>query len=126
MNASAKGPFHSFTYNDATLPAPYGRHCWADSSFTWQGRGNLKGQVSGRGPGFPIAPPLPSGFTHHHLSGLREVPVRMHARAIRARAHGYVGMSTRTRTSSSHVHNRAIVVVVRVVHRSPTILRSRR
>eukprot|EP01051_Picozoa_sp_SAG22_P000925 SAG22_NODE_30_length_28348_cov_12.488584_22_plen_109_part_00 len=48
--------FHSFTYNDGTVKAPYGRHCWADTSMTWQGRGGAKGQVSGRGPGFPIAP----------------------------------------------------------------------
>ena len=40
---------------------------------TWQNRGNCKGQISGRGPGFPISPVLPRGFTHDHLTGLREV-----------------------------------------------------
>jgi hypothetical protein len=40
---------------------------------TWQGRANCRGQTSGRGPGFPIAPALPSRFTHDHLTGLREV-----------------------------------------------------
>ena len=60
VNASAAGPFRSFTYNDATvLPRPYRRHCWADSSYTWQGRGGAKGQVSGRGPGFPLGPGRP-------------------------------------------------------------------
>ena len=53
---SAKdGPFHSWTWNDpATKSADYARHCWADTSMTWQGRGGASGQVSGRGPGFPI------------------------------------------------------------------------
>ena len=74
VNASKEGPFNSFTYNDATLSAPYGRHCWADTSMTWQNRvGGYKGQVSGRGAGFPITPPIPSSFTHDHLTGLREV-----------------------------------------------------
>ena len=73
VNASKEGPFHSFTWNDATIKAPYGRHCWADTSMTWQGRGGAKGQVSGRGPGFPLVPKPPSTFTHDHLTGLREV-----------------------------------------------------
>lgn len=73
VNASRAGPFHSFTYNDATVAQPYGRHCWADTSYSWQNRGGAKGQVSGRGPGFPTPPPLPSRFTNHHLSSLREV-----------------------------------------------------
>ena len=78
VNASSAtdGPFHSFTYNDnTTKSAAYAKHCWADTSMTWQGRGNAAGQVSGRGPGFPIAPPFPpqSRFTHDHLGGLREV-----------------------------------------------------
>jgi len=75
VNASKDGPFHSFTYNDATVKDPYGRHCWADTSFTWQNRGSAKGQISGRGPGFPVYPPPPPlpGFTHDHLTGLREV-----------------------------------------------------
>jgi len=76
VNASKAGPFHSFTWNDASLPQPYGRHCWADTSMTWQNRNSgCKGQVSGRGPGFPLAPPLPpqNHFTHDHLTGLREV-----------------------------------------------------
>jgi sucrose-6-phosphate hydrolase SacC (GH32 family) len=73
VNHSTEGPFHSWTYNDASVPPPYGKHCWADTSFTWQNRGGAKGQVSGRGPGFPLAPALPSSFTNHHLTGLREV-----------------------------------------------------
>ena len=75
VNASKAGPFHSFTWNDATIKDPhYAKHCWADTSMTWQNRGGAKGQVAGRGPGFPAAAPkLPSGFTHDHLSGLREV-----------------------------------------------------
>jgi hypothetical protein len=74
VNASSKdGPFHSFTYNDPTVKAPYGRHCWADSSMVWQNRGGAKGQVSGRGPGFPLVPKPLSTFTHDHLTGLREV-----------------------------------------------------
>ena len=73
VNQSKDGPFHSWTYNDASVPAPYGNHCWADTSFTWQGRGGAKGQVSGRGPGFPLPPTLPSTFTHDHLTGLRHV-----------------------------------------------------
>jgi len=74
VNASSGGPFHSFTYNDDTIAPPYGRHCWADSSFVWQDRGpQYKGQTSGRGPGFPIRPQVPGGFTHDHLTGLREV-----------------------------------------------------
>ena len=73
VNKSTDGPFHSFTYNDDTCPQPYGRHCWADTSFTWQGRGGAKGQVSGRGPGFPVHPQIPSRYTNHHLTGLREV-----------------------------------------------------
>ena len=73
VNASKDGPFHSFTWNDATVKAPYVRHCWADTSMTWQGRGGAKGQVSGRGPGFPLVPKPPSTFTHDHLTGLREV-----------------------------------------------------
>lgn len=33
------GPFHSFTYNDATTKSPlYANHCWADTSMTWQVR----------------------------------------------------------------------------------------
>ena len=72
--SAAQGPFHSFTYNDATVAPPYGRHCWADTSMVWQNRGGAKGQTSGRGPGFPLPqPPLPSTFTHDHLTGLREV-----------------------------------------------------
>ena len=73
--SSTGGPFHSFTYNDASVAsADYARHCWADTSFTWQNRGpGYDGQVSGRGPGFPLTPPIPSGFTHDHLSGLRQV-----------------------------------------------------
>jgi len=37
--------------------------------------GGYKGQISGRGPGFPLAPPLPpqNHFTRDHLTGLREV-----------------------------------------------------
>ena len=63
-----------FTWNDATLKQPYGSHCWADTSMTWQGRGGAQGQVSGRGPGFPVVAPLPNpSFTHDHLTGLREV-----------------------------------------------------
>ena len=50
VNASKLGPFNSFTYNDPTLDPPYGRHCWADTSYTWQNRANAPGQVSGRGP----------------------------------------------------------------------------
>ena len=78
VNASSAtdGPFNSFTYNDDSLAEPYGRHCWADTSMTWQGRGpGYKGQVSGRGPGFPVPPPLPPSnrWTHDHLGGLREV-----------------------------------------------------
>ena len=77
VNASsgARGPFHSFTWNDysAATAAGYKGHCWADTSFTWQNRGGAAGQTSGRGPGFPIPPPLPSAFTHDHLTGLREV-----------------------------------------------------
>ena len=73
VNSSKDGPFHSFTWNDATVPPPYGKHCWADTSFTWQGRGGARGQVSGRGPGFPLAPQLPSRFTNHHLTSLRHV-----------------------------------------------------
>ena len=58
---SAKdGPFHSFTYNDATVKsAAYAKHCWADTSMTWQGHGGATGQDSGRGPGFPLVPPTP-------------------------------------------------------------------
>lgn len=74
---SAKdGPFHSWTYNDdTTKSANYAKHCWADTSMTWQGRGGAADQVSGRGPGFPITNPLPptNRFTHDHLAGLREV-----------------------------------------------------
>ena len=80
---SAKdGPFHSFTYNDATVKDPnYARHCWADTSMTWQGLCGsahnriCPGQTSGRGPGFPLPSPLPPAtrFTHDHLTGLREV-----------------------------------------------------
>ena len=75
VNASTRGPFHSFTYNNASVAQPYGRHCWADTSMTWQGRGNAFGQSSGRGPGFPLPTPLPPSnrFTHDHLGGLREV-----------------------------------------------------
>ena len=32
--SAAQGPFHSFTYNDATVAPPYGRHCWADTSMS--------------------------------------------------------------------------------------------
>ena len=80
---SAKdGPFHSFTYNDATVKDPnFAKHCWADTSMTWQGLCGshhdriCPGQTSGRGPGFPQTPPLPPAthFTHDHLTGLREV-----------------------------------------------------
>lgn len=75
VNASKAGPFHSFTYNDATIKQPYGRHCWADTSMAWQNRGGCKGQTAGRGPGFPVPPPKPAArqFTHDHLTGLREV-----------------------------------------------------
>ena len=58
--SAANGPFHSFTYNDATTKSvAYAKHCWADTSMTWQGRGNAPGQTSGRGPGFPLTPPTP-------------------------------------------------------------------
>ena len=42
---------------------------------TWQNKGGAAGQISGRGPGFPLKPALPpsSRFTHDHLTGLREV-----------------------------------------------------
>ena len=74
-SATAAPPlsFHSWTWNDATIKQPYGRHCWADTSMVWQDRGGSKGQVSGRGPGFPLVPKPPSSFTHDHLTGLREV-----------------------------------------------------
>merc|ERR1712166_98964 len=75
LNASTQGPFNSFTWNDATIPPPYGRHCWGDTSMIWQNRGGAKGQTSGRGPGFPVAPWLPpnTGYTRDHLTGLRQV-----------------------------------------------------
>jgi hypothetical protein len=75
VNASKDGPFHSFTWNDKSCGPVYGLHCWADTSMTWQNRGGSSGQTSGRGPGFPVKPPLPpsSRFTHDHLTGLREV-----------------------------------------------------
>jgi len=72
--SATDGPFHSWTYNNASVTGKdYQNHCWGDTSMTWQNRGNAVGQVSGRGPGFPIVDPLPSSFTHDHLSGLREV-----------------------------------------------------
>ena len=75
LNASTQGPFNSFTWNDATIPPPYGRHCWGDTSMIWQNRGGATGQTSGRGPGFPVAPWLPpnSSYTRDHLTGLRQV-----------------------------------------------------
>jgi sucrose-6-phosphate hydrolase SacC (GH32 family) len=75
VNASTDGPFHSFTWNDDTNPPEYAQHCWGDTSMRWQNRGGCKGQISGRGPGFPIQPPLPPSarFTRDHLTGLREV-----------------------------------------------------
>lgn len=70
VNSSKAGPFHSFTWNDATVPQPYGKHCWADTSFTWQGRGGAKGQVSAPPPKLlcrvlPPNPPSPLGLPLH-------------------------------------------------------------
>ena len=60
VNASAAGPFHSFTWHSMEFPLPYRGHCYGDTSFTWLDR-KQENIVSAKAPGW--APDGDSGST---------------------------------------------------------------